>query len=122
MLEIKLTRLASCIISRTVLLSNKKYPWISYESKDRKYCKMEGDESDTLYDVQECAQEMKTRTIEGEHPPLPPEVLESAERHPQIRAIIEARDAALTYSAEDRPTARGVANILVEAAERLGLA
>ena len=56
---------------------------------------------------------------EGEEPYLSPEILESTD--PIIKAILEARKPAMAYDENERPSAREISNILVEAAARLGV-
>ena len=60
---------------------------------------------------------VKEMILRGDKPLLPKEIMESED--PAIKALVEARDAALAYEVKDRSSAREVANILDAAVSRL---
>ena len=64
----------------------------------------------------EASQIAKVLILQGKLPPLPQEIYESDD--PAIKALIQARDKALTYDASKRPSARDVARMLDKTASR----
>mmetsp|Transcript_8402 Transcript_8402/g.18172 ORF Transcript_8402/g.18172 Transcript_8402/m.18172 type:complete len:502 (-) Transcript_8402:108-1613(-) len=95
------------------ILTKTKYPFVARE--DRPEFLLVND--DTRYDMAGAAEKVREYILRGDLPPLPSEVAESDD--PAIKALIEARDEALTFDATKRPSARDIANILDKAVSKL---
>eukprot|EP00581_Thalassiosira_minuscula_P012109 CAMPEP_0183712740 /NCGR_PEP_ID=MMETSP0737-20130205/7810_1 /TAXON_ID=385413 /ORGANISM="Thalassiosira miniscula, Strain CCMP1093" /LENGTH=517 /DNA_ID=CAMNT_0025941417 /DNA_START=22 /DNA_END=1575 /DNA_ORIENTATION=- len=107
-----------------LLLTRKKYPYVSNiihanlkEGTPRLYT-IEGRDDSKTYDKSEVAKEIQDLILVGELPVIPSEVDVG---HPAIKAIIQARNVAMTFDEEKRPRARDIANMLIKATSQLTL-